>query len=80
MSFLSIAIGAHSPLPMVVYTVPFTPSGDIDEAFFQAVVQQAYFPNTSFSSVCVVAESRLSLTSTVSARSSITTVPSSVVQ
>src|ERR1700730_15952281 len=41
--------------------------GDIDETFFQAVVQQAYFPNTSFSSVCVVAESRLSLTSTVSA-------------
>ncbi len=26
MSVLSIAIGFHSPLPMVVYTVPFTPS------------------------------------------------------
>src|SRR5882724_3318602 len=27
MSVLSIAIGSHSPLPMVVYTVVFTPSG-----------------------------------------------------
>src|SRR6266849_1051115 len=26
MSVLSMAIGSHSPLPMVVYTVPFTPS------------------------------------------------------
>src|ERR1700680_773411 len=38
MSFVSIAIGFHSPLPMAVYTVTFTPSAeDVKLARFVAL-------------------------------------------